>query len=92
MAGVPCQTRTGLCSTAEICYGTTTGCVPDPNVSVVRGVKLSVVFNVYERNFTITTVSVNGTGTTLAAVAPGANVTFAMAGSWSMNPNRTYPG
>ena len=90
-ASVVCRAKSNACDAAETCGGTAE-CPPDSGAVALCTPSLPVTWNAFERNYTVTSVNVAGSGGPTAIVAPGATVSIVVSGSWQRVANASCPG
>ncbi len=82
-AGAVCRSAVGACDVAESCAGTSAVCAPDTGAAVACVPATPITYSARGRNARFDLVDLNGTGRTVATVAPGAVVSLRVAGSWT---------
>jgi hypothetical protein len=82
-AGTVCRSAVGACDVAESCVGTSTVCAPDTGVAAACVPATPIFYSVLGRNARFDLVDLNGTGRTVATVAPGTVVSLRIVGGWT---------
>jgi hypothetical protein len=73
----------GECDVAESCVGASAVCAPDTGIAAACVPATPIFYSALGRNARFDLVDLNGTGRTVATVAPGAVVSLRVAGGWT---------
>jgi hypothetical protein len=81
-AGTECRAAETSCDAAEVCDGGKPACPAADEPAALCTAVTPITYSALGRHLTFDTVDLNGTGSTVATVSPGATVTLRLVGGW----------